>query len=199
MQGARARPRDRPGRRPVRFRGLRPRPLGHARVDGHRALALDQTARDIIGDGSDDRVERLAFGHQHAALARVLEKSIGALIVRHVDKRDHVDEEARMLALRQRQIKQIDALRRLVDDRLQRALKRFEADNLKLAHLRDRIGALGVLDPSLPDRGDEVRLDRDVLRLVVHRLVFVRALGDEGSVNPPDRKLSVTPRGFGAN
>ena len=77
-----------------------------------------------------------------------------------------------MLALRQRQIKQIDALRRLVDDRLQRALKRFEADNLKLAHLRDRIGALGVLDPSLPDRGDEVRLDRDVLRLVVHRLVL---------------------------
>ena len=104
---------------PFASAGCWARPLGHARVDGHRALALDQTARDIIGDSSDDRVERLAFGHQHTALARVLEKSIGALIVRHVDKRDHVEEEARMLALRQRQIKQVDALRRLVDDRLQ--------------------------------------------------------------------------------
>ena len=82
-----------------------------------------------------------------------------------------------MLALGQRQIKHVDALGRLVDDRLQHALKRFEADNLELAHLRDRIGALGVLDPSLPDRGDEIRLARDVLRLVVHRSYFVRSFG----------------------
>ena len=157
---------------PLRFCGLRARPLGNARVDGHRALALDQTARDIVGDSRDDRVERLAFGHQHAAVARVLEKSIGALVVRHVDECDHVDEEARMLALGQRQIKQINTLRRLVDDRLQRALERFETDNFELAHLRNRFGALGVLDPSLPDRGAEVRLDRDVMGLVVHRLAF---------------------------
>ena len=118
-----------------------------------RAFALDQAARDIIGGGGNDRVDRLAFGYQHAAVARVLEKSIGALIVRHVDEGDHVEEEARMLALRQRQIEQVERLRRLVDDGLQRALKRFETDNLEIAHLRDRIGALGVLDPSLPDRG----------------------------------------------
>ena len=199
MQSARARPGDRPGRRPVRFRGLRTRPLGHARVDGHRALALDQTARDIIGDSSNDRVERLAFGHQHAAIARVLEESIGALVVRHVDECDHVEEEARMLALRQRQIKQIETLRRLVDDRLQRALKRFEADNLELAHLRDRIGALGVLDPSLPDRGAEVRLDREVLGLVVHRLAFVRSFGARVARIRRIASWLHAPRGFGAN
>jgi pseudouridine-5'-phosphate glycosidase len=170
------------------------RPLGHTRVDGHRALTLDQTARDIIGDSSNDRVGRLAFGHQHPALTRVLEKSVGALIVRHVDERDHVEKEARMLALGQRQIKQVDALRRPVDDRLQRALKCFEADNLELAHLRDRIGALGVLDPSLPNRGDEIRLARDVLRLVVHRLVFCPLFRRERSANPPDRKLAEAPR-----
>ena len=191
MQGAQARPGDRPGRRPVRFCGLWTRPLGRARIDGHRALALDQTARDIIGDSSDNRVGRLAFGHQHAAVARVLKKSIGALIVRHVDERDHVEKEARMLALGQRQIKQVDALRRLVDDRLQRALKRFEADNLELAHLRDRLGALGVLDPRLPDRGCEVRLGRNIVGLVVHRLFdFVSACPCESSLNSADRKLS---------
>ncbi len=100
-----------------------------------------------------------------------------------------------MLALRQRHIEQVDALRRLVDDRLQRALERFETDNLELAHLRDRIGALGVLDPSLPERGCEVRLDRDVMGLVVHRLVFCPLFRSEGSANPPDRK-HLTPRGF---
>ena len=175
------------------------RPLGQTRIDGHGALALDQAARDIIGGGGNDRVDRLAFGYQHAAVARVLEESIGALIVRHVDEGDHVEEEARMLALRQRQIEQAEPLRRLVDDRLQRALKRFETDDLKIAHLRDRIGALGVLDPSLPDRGYEVRLDRDVLGFVVHRLVFCPLFRREGSVNPPDRKLAAAPQGFGAN
>ena len=53
-----------------------------------------------------------------------------------------------MLALGQRQIKQVEPLRRLVDDRLQRALKRLETDDLELAHLRDRIRALGVVDPA---------------------------------------------------
>ena len=125
VQGARAAPGDRPGCRPARFQRLWRRLLSHARIHGQRAFALDQTARDVIGHGSDDRVDRLAFGHQQAALARVLEKSIGALVMRHVDKRDHVEEEPRMLALRQRHIEQVDALRRLVDDLLQRALKRL--------------------------------------------------------------------------
>jgi len=149
--------------------------LSRARAYGQHPFALNQTARDIIGGGSDDRVDQLAFGHQHAALARVLKKSIGALVMRHVDERDHVEEEARMLALRQRHIKQVDTLRRLVDDRLQRALKRFETGNFELARLRDRITALGVLNPGLPDRGYEVRLDRNVVGFVVHRLELRRA------------------------
>ena len=79
-----------------------------------------------------------------------------------------------MLALRQRHIEQVDALRRLVDDRFQGALKRFEAGDFEIAHLGDRIGALGILHPSLPDRGYEVRLNRDVVWLVVHRLELRR-------------------------
>ena len=153
VQGAGARPGDRPGCRPIRFWRLGTQLISRGRPYGKRPLALDETARDIIGDSSDDRVGRLAFGHQHAALARILKKSIGALVVRHVDKRDHVDEKARMLALRQRHIEQVDALRGLVDDRLERALERFETGNFELAHLGHRLGALGVLNPSLPDRG----------------------------------------------
>ena len=94
--------------------------------------------------------------------------------MRHVDEGDHVEEEARMLALRQRHIEQVDALRRLVDDGFQRALKRFETGDFELAHLGDRVGALGVLNSGLPDRGCEVRLDRNVVGLVVHQLEFRR-------------------------
>ena len=146
-----------------------------APVDGKRAFALNQTARDIIGDGGDDRIDGLAFGHQHAAMARILKKTISALIVRHVDKRDHVEEEARMLALGQRKIEQVDALRRLIDDGLERALERFQAADFELAHFRDRFGALRVLDPRLPDRGCKVGLGRNIVGLVVHRLVFSSA------------------------
>ena len=72
--------------------------------------------------------------------------------MRQVDECDHVDKEPRMLVLCQRQIKQIDSLRRLINDWLKRALKRFETDDFELAHLRDRFfGALGVLNPSLSD------------------------------------------------
>ena len=149
--------------------------LSRARAYGQHPFALNQTARDIIGGGSDDRVDLLVFGHQHAALARVLKKSISALVMRHVDKRDHVEEKARMLALRQREIEQVNALGRLVDDRLQRALKRFETGDFELARLGPCLAALRVLNPSLPDRGYEVRLDRNVVGFVVHRLELRRA------------------------
>ena len=72
-----------------------------------------------------------------------------------------------MLTLSQRQIEQVDPLRRLADDELQRALERFETEDFELAHLGDRIGALGVLDARLADRGYEVRLGRNVVGLVV--------------------------------
>ena len=52
----------------------------------------------------------------------------------------------------------------------QRAFERLQTVDLELAQIRDRLGALGVLDPRLPDRGCEVGLDRNVLGLVVHRL-----------------------------
>ena len=159
-----------------------------APVGGQRPFALDQTARDIIGDRGGDGVDRLVFGDQHPAVAGVLIKAIGAPVVRHVDEGDHVEEQARMLARRQRQIEQVDVRRRLVDDGLERALERRQAAHFELAQLRDRLGALGVLDPRLPDRGCEIRLGRDVVGLVVHRLGTHPRFGREGSANPADRK-----------
>ena len=46
----------------------------------------------------------------------------------------------------------------------------------------------GRLARMLTDRGAEVRLDRHVLGLVVHRLVFCPLFRREGSANPADRK-----------
>ena len=95
-----------------------------------------------------------------------------------------------MLAWRQRHIEQVDAWRRLVDDRLQRALERPQTDDFELAQIRDRLGALGVLDPSLPERGAKVRLNRNVLGLSSIDSIFCPRFRREGSANPPDRKLS---------
>jgi hypothetical protein len=71
---------------------------------------------------------------------------------------------------RDREIEQVDVRRRLVDYGPERALKRQEPPHFELAQFGDRLGALGVLHPRLPDRGCEVRLGWDVVGLVVHRL-----------------------------
>ena len=141
-------------------------------VRGERPLALDEPARDIIGDGGRDRVDRLAFGDQHAAVTRVLKEAIGAPVVRHVDEGDHVEEKARMLALSQRQIEHVDARRGLSDDGFKRVLELAQTAELNFAQVRDRLGALGVFDSRLPDRGCEVRLGRSVLWFLVHRSGF---------------------------
>ena len=72
--------------------------------------------------------------------------------MRHVDEGDHVDEQTRMIAARQRQIKHVDVRRRLRDDRLERAFEQRQTAHFNLAQIRDRLGALGVLDPRQTDR-----------------------------------------------
>lgn len=96
------------------------------------------------------------------AIAGVLEETIGALVVRHVDEGDY-GEQTRMLTRRPGETEQVDVRRRLVDEGLPRAFERLQALDLELAQIRDRLGAL---DSRLPDRGRKVGLDRNVLGLV---------------------------------
>ena len=156
------------------------RGFGGPPVGGQRAFALDQTTPDIVGDSSDDDLDRLVVGNEHTTVAGILIKAIGALITRQIHVGDHVQEQTRMLARRQRHIEQVNAWRRLVDDALQRTLERPQTDDFEVPQIRDRLGALGVLHPRLPERGCEIRLNRNVIGLVVHRLVCVRAPGQEG-------------------
>ena len=159
------------------------------RLRGQRALALDETAGDIIGDRGGDGVDRLAFGDQHPAVACVLMEPVGAPVVRHVDEGDHVDEQTRMIAPRQRQIKHVDVRRRLRDDGLERAFEQRQTAHFNLAQIRNRLGALGVLDPRLPDRGCEVgQGGKFGLGLVVHRPQCRPRLSSKVSANPADRK-----------
>jgi len=147
--------------------------LGVAPVRGQRALALDETAGDVTGDRGGDRVDRLALGNQHPAVAGVLMEAISAPIVGHVDEGDHVHEQTRMVAPRQRQIEHVDVPGRLCDHRLERAFEQRQTAHFNLAQIRDRLGAFGVLDPRLPDRGCEVGQGGQFgLGLVVHRLGY---------------------------
>ena len=93
-------------------------------------------------------------------MQRVLEEAIGPAVAPHVDEGDHVDKDARMLALRQRQIEHVDARRRLPHDGFQRAFEQRQAACLDLPQISDRFRALGVLRSRAPHRRREVRLRR---------------------------------------
>ena len=93
-------------------------------------------------------------------MQRVLEETVGSPVAPHLDEGDHVEKDARPFARGERQIEQVDARRRLPHDGFELALEQREAPDLDLAQLRDRLGALGVLDPRAPDRGGEIGLRR---------------------------------------
>ncbi len=161
-----------------------------------RALALDEAARDIVRAGGDDGVDLRALGDQHPPVERVLEEAVGAPVARHLDEGDHVEKDARPVALGERQVEEVDPRRRLAHHGLQRALQEREAAELDLPQFRDRVGALGVLDPRAPERGRKVGLPRRrPLGLLVHRV-------DSQTPRPPPApgraigpaKLSQSPR-----
>ena len=112
----------------------------------------------------------IGFRRSHAAVARILEKAIGALVA-PCRRSDHVEEQARMLARRQRHVEQVDAGapgRRPVHA-LSSALRRTISSS--------RTSAIASARSAFSTRAcrieaAEVRLDRDVIGLVVHRLAL---------------------------
>ncbi len=128
-----------------------------APVRGERLLALDQAARDIVRNRRDDALGAVAFRDQHAAVARVLEEAERAAIVCEVDEADHVEEQPRPVAVADAEIEQFHIVGRLVEDRPDRVLKKFEPRGLGLAQIGERLVLLGALGAGAAHGAAQVR------------------------------------------
>ena len=115
-------------------------------------FALDHAARDIIGDGIDDRRDIVGFGDHDAAEARVLHEAIDALVAAHHHMRHHVDPQPRRVALADAAIEQIDLIRHLREQRIERLVQNFEPGDFGVAQIDDDAGAIRGLDPRLAQR-----------------------------------------------
>ena len=115
-------------------------------------FALDHAAGDIIGDGVDDRGDLVGFGDHDAAETGILHKAVDALVASHHDMGDHVDPQPRRVALADAAIEQIDLFRNLREQRVERLVQDFEPRHLGVTQVDDDPGAVGGLDPRLPQR-----------------------------------------------
>ena len=117
-----------------------------------RVLALDHAAGDIIGDGVDDRGDVVGFGDHDAAEAGILHEAIDALVAPHQDMGDDVDPQPRRIALADAAIEQVDLFGNLREQRIERLVENFEPRHFGIAQIDDDAGAIGGLDPRLPQR-----------------------------------------------
>ena len=118
----------------------------------HRVLALDHAAGDIIGDGIDDDRHVMRLGEHDAAEAGVLHEAVDALVAAHHHMRDHVDPQPRRFALADAAIEQVDLLRDLRKQRIERLVQNLEPRDFRIAQFDDDAGAIGGLDPRLAQR-----------------------------------------------
>ena len=115
-------------------------------------FALDHAARDIVGDGVDDRRDIMGFGDHDAAEAGILHEAIDALVAPHQDMGDDVDPQPRRFALADAAIEQIDLFGNLREQGIERLVQDFEPGHFGVAQIDDDAGAIGGLDPRLPQR-----------------------------------------------
>ena len=115
-------------------------------------LALDQPARDIIGDGIDHRGDVVRFGNHDAAEPGVLHEAIDPLVAAHHDVRHHVDPQPRRVALADAAIEQIDLVGDLPEQRIERLAENLEPRHLGIAQIDHDAGAIRGLDPRLAQR-----------------------------------------------
>ena len=74
--------------------------------------------------------------------------------------RDHVDPQPRRFALADAAIEQIDLLGDLREQRIERLVENFEPRHFGVAQVDDDAGAVGGLDPRLPQRIAQPRRSR---------------------------------------
>ena len=117
-----------------------------------RMLALDHAARDIVGDGVDDRRDLMGLGDDDAAEPGILHEAVDALVASHQHMGDHVDPQPRRIALADAAIEQIDLIRNLREQRVERIVQNFQPRHFGVAQVDDDPGAISGLDPRLPQR-----------------------------------------------
>ncbi len=114
-----------------------------------RMLALDHAAGDIVGDGIDDDGHVVRFREHDAAVAGVLHEAIDALVAAHQHVGDDVDPQPRGLALADAAIEQVDTIRHLREQRIERLVEDFQPRDFGIAQVDHHAGAVGRLDARL--------------------------------------------------
>ena len=115
-----------------------------------RVLALDHAAGDVVGDGIDDDGHVMRLGDHDAAEAGVLHEAVDALVAPHHDMGDHVDPQPRRIALADAAVEQVDLLGHLREQGIERLVENLEPRHLGIAQIDHDAGAVGGLDPRLP-------------------------------------------------
>ncbi len=132
---------------PQRARGLGPGDAGDEfGILVQRALALDEAARHIAGDGLDDIRNLVRLGQHTPADAGVMQEAVHALVAAHRDMRDGVDPQPRRVAATDAAVEQIDLGRNFGEQRIERLVEQFETGKFGIAQIDDDAGALGGLD-----------------------------------------------------
>src|ERR1700738_2804572 len=150
--------RERPGDEAYREN---PEPAAARLLDGERlrpwrcdqrVFALDHAAGDVGGDGVDDCRYIVGFGDHDAAETAILHEAVDALVAPHHDMSDDVDPQPRRIALADAAIEQVDLFGNLRKQRVERLVQNFEPRHFGVAQVDDHAGAIGGLDPRLPQR-----------------------------------------------
>ena len=115
-------------------------------------FAFDHAARDVIGHRIDDHGNVVRLREHDAAKTAVLNEAVDALVASHQDMRDDVDPQPRRLALADAAVEQVDMIRHLREQRIQRLVQNLQPRDLGVAQIDHDAGAIGRLDPRLAQR-----------------------------------------------
>ena len=115
-------------------------------------FALDHAAGDVVGDGIDDHRDLMGFGEHDAAETGVLHEAVHPLVASHQHMGDDVDPQPRRIALADAAVEQVDLFGDLREQGIQRLVQDFEPRHFGVAQVDDDAGAIGGLDPRLPQR-----------------------------------------------
>ena len=94
-------------------------------------FAFDHAARDVIGHRIDDHGNVVRLREHDATKTAVLNEAVDALVASHQDMRDDVDPQPRRLALADAAVEQVDMIRHLREQQIQRLVQNLQPRDLR--------------------------------------------------------------------